>query len=132
MDILPSNVYLIGDAQSRLKNSEGSGASFFNYPGVKAKSLIAIFSDGSGKTLQEISINARPPKGIAIAADYTQHIGKGFHETPWQMYGSPIDLVAGNSRWYGMGIAKQRKFTLVVVINQDLLAKIQKISLKLE
>ncbi len=130
----PFAVYVVGDSKSRIKSSGSLGASFFEYPGLSKlkKTLMVEFTDKSGTVLQQSPVvtppeyDVTPRQAIAIASDYTSAMGLG---NAWDMYGSNMDRSSSRPYWYGIMLVKERKFILLVAIDQDKLAQIEKIKL---
>lgn len=128
--------YIIGDTRSRLKNS-GEMAAFYgdclnDISNFKPISLVVEFSDGEGNVLQEEIVNeqalsGRVVKVMVLALDYPN----GFAGSPWTM-GIRNTRILCQIEGPGLYILKERRFKLLVAIDQEKLAMIKKISLKLE
>ena len=126
----PSNAYLIGDVQSRVK-----GDWCDPYENRNSKSLIVQFSDGNENILIDSKVNSNPLRAIAIPADYTAYY---FDRNPadlslsstapaWKMNASACYGVVN-----GVGIFRERSFKLIVGIEPDNLKNIKKVALRLE
>ena len=135
-------VYIIGDIRSRLSQFGELGTLLPGCmrldPTNNRKSLIVEFTDNDGNVLQEEVVASlensyntfKSNKAITLPTDYTNQLFESSRTSGWEM--TAVRGICNGKKQPGILIIKQRTFKLIVAIDQDKLAKINKISLKLE
>lgn len=131
---LPYTIYVVQDSIAHLRNLGEVTPRFLgciNQQGrrlsgyEKDLQIFVEFTDGDGKVLQAEEVNTEPFKAIAFPTDYTAHFdGNNGIKLGMKLY---EEIFSGN--FCGIGIIQQRQFKLVIAIDQEKLAKIEKMSL---